>query len=84
MISDNVLQCRSSLDDRQRLLQSDHFNFDLEKREMSQCNQLQQLVTWEEKFLKQKSRCQWINESDQNSLEWCNNGNLGILFFNSL
>lgn len=52
MILDNVLQCKSSLDDRQSLLQSDHFNFDLEKREMSQCIQLQQLSTWEEKFLK--------------------------------
>lgn len=34
------------------------FNLDVQRKQKSQVLQLQQLLAWEENFLKQKSRCQ--------------------------
>lgn len=67
MISSRVLQCQEVLDEVQNKLQADPFNLELQKLEKIQLIQLQQLLAWEEAFLRHKSRCQWINLGDPNS-----------------
>lgn len=66
-ISGQIAQCRQSLEGIRNKLLDDPFNVGMQKEENKLVIQLQQMLNWEECLLKQKSRCQWIQEGDQNS-----------------
>lgn len=66
-VSRQVSNCRDELEKLRSKWIDDHFNVGIQLEEKKKIIHMQKLITFEESFLKQKARCQWVQSSDQNS-----------------
>lgn len=66
-VSRQVSNCRDELEKLTSKWIDDHFNMGIQLEEKKKIIHMQKLISWEESFLKQKARCQWVQAGDQNS-----------------